>query len=128
MATLEDFNRQACENELGLRVASDPPVGLNPSAAGFAPVPQLPSRFQSVNDISTQDLQSLTAFLKNLPAPVPIQPTDPNGLHMTNRTAIGPAENLYSDMLLHDMGETMRGPNTADPYIYGTDRGPCARP
>lgn len=136
MATLEEFTRQACENELGLHVESDPPVGLEPPAAGFVPVRQSSSRSPRHNDISMQDLQSLTAFLKSLPAPSPIRPTDPEQLELVVRgeqlfeevgcsvchvQTLGPAENLYSDLLLHDMGETLRGPSTADPYIYAYD-------
>lgn len=134
MATLEDFTRQACENELGLTVNTNPLAIPDPAAAALAG--PFASRPVTSNVISMQDVQSLTAFLKSLPAPVPVRPEDPTALEAVVRgeqwfdqvgcsvchvQTLGPAENLYSDMLLHDMGESMRGPSTADPYIYGYD-------
>lgn len=118
VATLEDFTRQACENELGLKVESTP----------------LADQRQEI-DISNEELYSLIIFMKSLPAPIPIRPVDSEALEVVFRgeqlfeetgcsvchvQTMGLAENLYSDLLLHDMGEALLGPIAADPYITST--------
>ena len=125
VATLEDFARQACEVELGMTVELE----------------QVP-RLSAPADISASELQSLSAFMKSLPAPVPVLPSDAETLDTVLRgeqlfektgcsvchvPSMGLAEHIYSDMLLHDMGEDLLGPIAADPFVTSTrelDRSP----
>ena len=133
VATLKEFTRQACMNELGLRVAQDPRDQVSATANRLISDRQL---LGFSGDLSQDSLDSLTEFIDSLPAPMPILPTDPDSLKVAVRGEklfkeigcsichvpdMGPAQQIYSDLLLHDMGEELRGASIAEPYIYEYD-------
>lgn len=127
VATLVDFTRQACVNELGIQVQSDPQA--SPSGAS-----RRSTSFRIPDDISLGELESLTAFISGLTAPERMVPQEIAshqqvlrgeqlfegiGCSICHIPNIGEAEGIYSDLLLHDMGFDLRGASTADPYIQG---------
>jgi hypothetical protein len=114
-ARLADFVLEACANELGLQVpgrdqARDPlAVGPSPSAV----------------DLTQRHGRELTAFVANLSAPRQLIPRDPLEAAMASRGSnvfqdvgcvachvptLGAAKGIYSDLLLHDMGESLADP------------------
>ena len=122
IATLLDFCDQACAAEVGLETArkSQP---SDPTRPGY----QNPTI-----DISDEQIRTMAAFVANLPAPTRRFPQDPEAHHAAIRgeqlfTLVGcavchvpnvsPAVGLYSDLLLHDMGQESIDLNPADPYI-----------
>lgn len=122
VASLVDFNTKACANEMGLQSrrmvqASDftNPGYLNNSA-----------------DISDEQIQMLTDFIAALPAPRQELPSDSQaaasvvrGEVLFNEVGCGvchvrdmpPANGVYSDLLLHDMGRNSIDLSHAEPYI-----------
>ncbi len=123
IATLLEFNDNACAAEVGLETnrisqPADPTYSnyRNPAA-----------------DISDEQIQKMTAFVASLPAPKRELPDNFShrkavlhgeklfasvgcaACHVPN---VGPAEGLYSDLLLHDMGKASIDLNPAEPYIY----------
>ena len=118
-ATLAEFVRGACANELGLQVPGADQARL-PLKASYTP---------RGFDLDGQQLASLTYYVASLPAPSELEPLGSvaqdvvqKGRH--NFDAVGCADchvqslgegpdalkGIYSDLLLHDMG-----PNLADP-------------
>lgn len=121
VATLLEFNDQACANEVGLetkrkRQASDP---LNP---GYR---------NPTFDISDDQIKTMTRFVAALPAPICKIPSDSHRRQLAERgervfQSVGcaichvpdmpPAMGVYSDLLLHDMGYESMDLNYAEPY------------
>lgn len=110
-ARLRDFVLSACANELGLEVTGHHQVSLA-SHKDF-------DRSKLRKDLTDSEADLLVWFVANLPKPV-IQPVDP---FLTTRgaevfRAIGCAtchaprldqvSAIYSDLLLHDLGDLMR--------------------
>ena len=95
--SLADFVAQACEVELGLTVED----------------PDRPGRTRKA-DLSAPQVDQLTAFVAALPAPDELegQPFAPRGEQVFTEVgcaschtpSVGPAERIFSDLLLHDMG------------------------
>lgn len=122
IASLHDFNDQACANEMGLQTqrmmqASD---ATNPGYRNKS------------TDISDEQLQMLTHFVAALPAPRQSFPNDSQtiasigrGEALFNQVGCGschvrdmpPAGGVYSDLLLHDMGVDSIDLSHAEPYI-----------
>ena len=122
IASLLDFNDQACANEVGLETRrktqpSDPtyPTYRNPNP-----------------DISDDQIRAINAFVEALPAPRRDIPKDTLarleaergeqrfasvGCAVCHVPDMGPAKGLYSDLLLHDMGYELLDLNHAEPYI-----------
>ncbi|HWE35949.1 MAG TPA: di-heme oxidoredictase family protein [Isosphaeraceae bacterium] len=111
--TLGDFVVAACANELGLEV---------PGKHQTAP-PNDPRRAPKGLDLDDSDLAALTAFVSHLPAPIVDSPADSRtregiaagrdafdavGCATCHSPALGPVEGIYSDLLLHDMGDDLR--------------------
>lgn len=105
-ATLAEFTRAACAVELGLEVPGRPQAGL----------PHRPDYRAPGLDLTRRDLQSLVAFVRSLP--VPVEQPGALGPRAQGKTVfarigcatchvpdLGPAKGIYSDLLLHDMGE-----------------------
>ncbi len=123
VANVLDFCDQACAAEVGLETVRKPQP-WDPTAADY--------RNPSV-DISDKQIRAMAAFVAALPAPQRIMPDDSHqraevlrgeklfasvgcaACHVPN---VGPAQGLYSDLLLHDMGFQSIDLNPADPYIY----------
>ncbi len=112
-ASLEDFALTACAVELGLNVPGHQQAGLAYNA-DYKP-PAL--------DMTQAECDALVAFLKDLPKPVQDVPSEPKvaaylheGKALFNKVGcatchaenLGEVAGLYSDLLLHDMGETLQ--------------------
>jgi RNA polymerase sigma factor (sigma-70 family) len=112
VAKLHEFVRGACANELGLEVP-----GHAQAASPLAPA--LPAKGL---DMTERDCDALTAYVRALPAPVVVDPAGALGNeHMRlGRTLLGDlgctschvptlgnVSGIYSDLLLHDMGQSL---------------------
>ncbi len=116
-STLADFVRGACANELGLQVAR----GVQPPDAADETYVSLGM------DLDETEVGELIAFVRALPAP--IQETrlqeerldtregkkvfNKIGCNVCHVERLGPARGLYSDLLLHDMGDLLQAPSPA---------------
>ncbi len=107
-ARLIDFVLAACSNELGLEVPGQHQVSLA-SAQEFGPA-------KLKLDLTAEETARLTAFVANLPPPVrPIRESTlpPWGYMVFERIGcatchaprLGRVSGLYSDLLLHDLGD-----------------------
>ncbi|SMP54282.1 Di-haem oxidoreductase, putative peroxidase [Neorhodopirellula lusitana] len=122
VATLLEFTDQACANEMGLQTRRKPQASdvTNPTYQN------------SAFDISDKQVKSLGDFVAALPAPRRQPPNNPrdlaalhNGETLFNSIGcsvchvqdMGPAQGIYSDLLLHDMGGSTIDLNHAEPYI-----------
>jgi CxxC motif-containing protein (DUF1111 family) len=122
VAGLEDFVLTACANELGLEVpghhqAASP---LDPDARAAGP------------DLTADECAAMVSYVRDLPPPVELAATDARGsaaieegrglfrsigCASCHAPDLGPVRGIYSDLLLHDMGETLSDPGT----YYGDD-------
>ena len=108
-ASLDDFVRAACANELGLS---------NPARAQATSLAKRDYQAKGV-DLSDAQCVLIGDFLRDLPAPVQAVPTGPERkAHVENgakqfeaigcadchRPDLGPIQGFYSNLLLHDMG------------------------
>ncbi|MDP2345159.1 MAG: di-heme oxidoredictase family protein [Deltaproteobacteria bacterium] len=103
VADLLTFVSRACSVELGLEVPGSPQPGPRKK--------RLPGL-----DIDLQDLEDLVAYVRALPRPIeqrtPIASEgaelfDSIGCTGCHTAALGDVDGLYSDLLLHDMGEEL---------------------
>jgi CxxC motif-containing protein (DUF1111 family) len=113
-ASLSDFVQAACANELGLG---------NPGQA--QPKPLSKPYYQAASyDLTQEQCDQITSFVASLPRPVEKLPDESflqgaatrgkqlfaqigcAECHMPN---VGKVEGLYSDLLLHDMGQPLEG-------------------
>ncbi len=119
MATLEEFVTTACSVELGLEVpghhqGSDP-LGCARSASGL--------------DMSQEECNDLVAFVRGLPAPMVRASSNAVGRKLFDTIGcadchvpkLGEVEGIFSDLLLHDLGEGLQ-----DTGGYGTFVAPPA--
>jgi CxxC motif-containing protein (DUF1111 family) len=110
-ARLDDFVLTACAVELGLDVPGVPQSGL----------PHKPDYVPPGLDLSQEECHALTAFVASLPQPIERGPaTDAEreyleggrklfaavGCAICHTPQLGEVVGIYSDLLLHDMGET----------------------
>jgi CxxC motif-containing protein (DUF1111 family) len=108
-ATLNDFVKAACANELGLS---------NPGRPQATPLGK-PSYQGKGTDLTEEQCTLLTDYVRSLPAPVALVSPDPGlaaevkagkalfetiGCADCHSESLGPVHGLYSDLLLHDMG------------------------
>jgi CxxC motif-containing protein (DUF1111 family) len=108
-ATLQEFVKAACANELGLS-NPDRPQATPLGKPGYKP---------PGTDLTDAQCVLMTDFIRGLPAPTQVLPTDPKALDRVKRGEtlfaeigcadchvkdIGPVAGMYSDNLLHDMG------------------------
>ncbi|HZN32240.1 MAG TPA: di-heme oxidoredictase family protein [Pirellulaceae bacterium] len=125
--TLHDFVLGACANELGLEV----PGHEQPRD------PQRPKYRPVGLDLSASECRSLTAFVAQLPAPRMVLPADPDkkalaeqgrdlfgkiGCAACHVERIGPVQGIYSDLLLHDLGEALTDPAPAEATFVATGK------
>jgi RNA polymerase sigma factor (sigma-70 family) len=126
IASLGEFIRAACANELGLEVPGH----------SQAVSPLAPSEKAKGLDMTEAECDDLVAYLQALPAPVAIDPSGPQGTegiregrrlftdvgcadcHMPT---LGTVRGIYSDLLLHDMG-----PSLSDSGSYYGSEGPSS--
>ncbi len=122
VASLSEFTDQACANEVGLETRR------KPQAAD----PMVPGYRNSGVDISDEQIEAMRDFIAALPAPQRQEPSDSKtrlqaqrgeqvfasvGCAVCHLPNIGPAQDIYSDILLHDMGYESMDLNHAEPYI-----------
>ena len=105
-ASLEEFVMAACANELGLEVRGHHQPSLQ-SSKEFDPK-------KLAFDLSDEDCARMTRFVANLPAPV-VRPVggaawgsevfEAIGCATCHAPSLGGVQGLYSDLLLHDLGD-----------------------
>lgn len=108
-ATLSDFVKAACANELGLS---------NPGRPQATPLGKLDYQATGT-DLTDEQCVMMTDFIRDLPAPKQVLPDDSKSLALAtsgkalfekigcadcHSEKLGPIAGIYSDMLLHDMG------------------------
>jgi CxxC motif-containing protein (DUF1111 family) len=124
-ASLRDFTLTACAVELGLEVEGQPQ----------AIIPQAPRYKAAGKDMTDRECDALIAFVGSLPAPaarVPVGATESEaikagrevfariGCAACHSPRLGEVEGIYSDLLLHDMGQDLAD---AGAYSPGDDFG-----
>ena len=126
-ATLHDFVLSACANELGLEVP-----GHHQGTSPLAP-------FEAAKglDLTEEECDALVAYVGNLPSPAVVEPSGPResvdvgtggriftgiGCAECHTPSLGSVQGIYSDLLLHDMGESLSDPGT----YYGSADSPGA--
>jgi CxxC motif-containing protein (DUF1111 family) len=127
MANLQNFVLGACAIELGLNV---PGIRQSPNP--------LRADASILNDMGPQQCVDLVEFVANLPAPRRLGTTDFNqreriragedtfrsiGCATCHRQALGGYEEIYTDLLVHDMGARLEDPaspaGTVSTQYYG---------
>jgi RNA polymerase sigma factor (sigma-70 family) len=126
IASLHEFVRGACANELGLEVPGH----------SQARSPLTPSEKAKGLDMTEEECDALAAYIRALPAPVVIDPDGPHGNSEIREgrrlfaevgctschvPTLGDVRGIYSDLLLHDMGQSTSDSGSS----YGT-RGPIS--
>ncbi len=115
--TLQAFIVGACAGELGLQVSGTPQP---PDMADI-------TYFSLGDDLTTSDVYQLVSYVSSLPAPEHQQPLQEDwksirsgkrlfakvGCTDCHVETITPARGIYSDLLLHDMGELLQAPSPA---------------
>jgi len=124
VASLLEFNDQACANEVGLETKRKP----QPRD------PMNPSYQNPTIDIPDNQIRAMTDFVAMLPPPVRKIPDDSElrqqalrgehvfasvGCAICHVPNMGPARGIYSDILLHDMGYESIDLDHAEPYRVG---------
>jgi len=120
VGSLREFVVSACAMELGLQNEKHPQA-LDPLD---------PKNRLKGNDLTRDQCDALSAYVASLPAPVRIEPASPKDAEHVGRgeqlfascgcTAchvpdIGNVQGIYSDLLLHDMGQRLSDPIPANP-------------
>jgi CxxC motif-containing protein (DUF1111 family) len=108
-ATLNDFVKAACANELGLS---------NPGRPQATPLGKPRYKGKGV-DLTDEQCVLMTDFIRGLAPPIPVAPRDAKTAELAktgrerfeaigcadcHSEKLGPVQGLYSDLLLHDMG------------------------
>jgi CxxC motif-containing protein (DUF1111 family) len=111
-ATLYDFTMTACAIELGLDVPDHPQAG----------VPHQQDYKSPGNDLTKAEANALVDYLRKLPAPMRDKPANKQqeeylaagerhfvavGCATCHTNDLGDVKGIYSDLLLHDMGEDL---------------------
>jgi CxxC motif-containing protein (DUF1111 family) len=119
-ATLGEFVKAACANEIGLS---------NPGRDQATPLPQRDYKGPGT-DLTAEQCELMTDFLRGLSKPEQIWPSNPVAKQVALRGGalfeeigcadchspkLGSVEGLYSDLLLHDMGSDLE----SSPGSYG---------
>ena len=119
VASLEDFVLSACANELGLEVP-----GHHQAVSPLAPDAQARGL-----DLTDEECAALVDYVRSLPPPVSPDPSDAQaaaavtegrrlfhsvGCASCHIPDLGSVRGIYSDLLLHDMGEELSDPGSYD--------------
>jgi RNA polymerase sigma factor (sigma-70 family) len=117
IASLHEFVRSACANELGLEVP-----GHSQAISPLSPTVKARGL-----DMPEADCDALVAYIRALPAPVAIDPSGPQGTRemqegrrlfvavgcaSCHAPVLGDVRGIYSDLLLHDMGPSLSDSGT----------------
>jgi RNA polymerase sigma factor (sigma-70 family) len=112
VASLDEFVRGACATELGLEVPGH----------SQAVSPLAPSAKAKGLDMTAAECDALVAYIRALPAPVAVDPSGPQGTQEMwagrrlftdvgcadcHTPTLGDVRGIYSDLLLHDLGESL---------------------
>ena len=127
IASLIDFNDQACAAELGLETRrKKQPID-----------PLYPNYKNTSIDITDTQIRTLTSFVKALPAPIrdiSLDSVDHEqvargeqqfsaiGCSICHQPNLENAIGIYSDLLLHDMGYELKDINFAEPHRIRSER------
>jgi CxxC motif-containing protein (DUF1111 family) len=124
-ASLEDFVLTACAVELGLNVPDHPQAGI----------PQKPKYKPAGLDLNSDECQALIGYVGSLPAPAQRELADATdaayvnaghklfttiGCAACHTDNVGDAKGVFSDLLLHDMGEGLGDTGSYDVFIPDT--------
>lgn len=130
-ASLAEFTAAACAAELGLHV----PGHIQP-----LPMYEKAQAMARGLDLSDEEFQGLVAYVRKLPAPVQRIPRDTHDRGIVDRgrarfeqigcaachlPKVGEVEGIYSDLLVHEMGQELHGWGTSSSYGSGGFRGGC---
>jgi RNA polymerase sigma factor (sigma-70 family) len=131
--SLHEFVRVACANELGLEVPGH----------SQAPSPLAPGSKPIGLDLTDSDCDALVSYVRALPAPVAVDPDGPQGTRdlregrrlfaevgcaTCHAPMLGDVKGIYSDLLLHDMGQSLSDPgSTYGIESPGDAKGPTPR-
>jgi CxxC motif-containing protein (DUF1111 family) len=111
-ATLQEFVKAACANEIGLS---------NPDRPQPTPMPRRDYQSPAV-DLTDAQCAQMTEFIRALDAPTQVLPSDPTerasvvagekaftkiGCADCHTPDLGPIKGFYSNLLLHDMGTVL---------------------
>ena len=122
VGSLVEFTDQACANEVGLETRRKPQ----------ASDPTNPDYRNPAIDVSDEQIRAMSLFIASLPVPIRETPDDSAermesergeqlfssiGCAVCHVPNLGPANGIYSDILLHDMGYELFDLNHAEPYI-----------
>jgi CxxC motif-containing protein (DUF1111 family) len=125
--SLASFVATACANELGLSVeghrqGAPPPGDLSERLSLMEQALAANGAVKDLQngpglDMTPKEVAALTAFVRSLPAPAELtaQPRRDQGRELLKSTGcdachvqnVGPVKNVYSDLLLHDMGQRL---------------------
>jgi CxxC motif-containing protein (DUF1111 family) len=120
--SLHEFVRVACANELGLEVLGH----------AQATSPLSPGSKAKGLDLTDAECDALVAYVRSLPAPVVVDPDGPEGTRdlrdgrrhfdevgctTCHAPTLGDVKGVYSDLLLHDMGQSLSDSGSS----YGLD-------
>lgn len=131
-STLREFTLAACANELGL----DVPGHAQPATPYEA-------HEKKGHDMTDKEADALVAYVKSLPAPIQETPSDENaakvieegkklfesvGCAVCHKEDMGDAKGIYSDLLLHDMGEQLQASGSYGSFFTPQEFDPNANP
>ncbi len=132
-STLREFTLAACANELGL----DVPGHAQPK------VPYETDEKPKGHDMNDKEADALVAFVKNLPAPIQETPNDEQaaklieqgkelfesvGCAVCHKQDMGDAKGVYTDLLLHDMGEQLQASGSYGSHFTPQEFDPNSNP
>jgi hypothetical protein len=131
-STLREFTLAACANELGL----DVPGHAQPQAPYEA-------HEKKGHDMTDKEADALVAYVKNLPAPIQETPNDEEaakvieegkrlfesvGCAVCHKQDMGNAKGIFSDLLLHDMGEQLQASGSYGSFFVPQEFDPNSNP
>lgn len=124
-ASLEDFVMTACAVELGLNVPDHPQAGI----------PQKPTYVPAGLDLDADECRALISYVGSLPAPKQRDLADETdaayvnaghtlfttiGCAACHTQDVGEAKGIFSDLLLHDMGEDLGDTGSYGVFVPNT--------
>lgn len=122
VSSLDEFVRTACAEELGLRVRARNGRTVHDEPVWPADGPARRRESRPPADMTEEQVEALVAFVRSLPPPRQTLPDDPEarrdiesgrqtfdriGCAVCHRPELGGVSGLYSDLLVHDMGQKL---------------------
>ena len=145
--TLNDFVLTACAVELGLEVPGHPQGGLpKPSlktasqsackvelAIDGSIQPHKKTTLETAAlDLTAEQCASLESYIRELPTPIELNKADRDveagralfskvGCASCHSPKLGEVEGIYSDLLIHDMGQELGDTGSYTPFVPGSE-------